>query len=443
MMPDPPRDTATEPGATDLAAPAPPRPARRRRWSSLNVRSMMLLILVVGGGLGWQVRRASLQRRAVAAIRAVEGEVHYLHQTAGGTKLYYPSNDPPPGPALLRRWIGDDYFQEVAMVELPDEHPLTAADLAVLADCPGLRRLEVGCVRNVGDGFRHLAGLRSIREVQVNGPGLDDAMLAAIGELPTLEKLAIRDGTELTDAGLRALRPLTRLVHLWINEAPKVTGNGLAPLIERNPGLTRVDLEDTGADDRTLAAVGRLPSLEILDLDRTRISDRGLAELARARTLIFLDLNETAIGDAGLAHLAGLREMVGLELAKTRITAAGMRHLARLPLTELRLEGSTVDDAGLRALRPLAGTLSSLYLNDTRVTDAGIAHLAGFEDLSWLELERTRVTDASVPTLVAFPKLRLLELKGTATTAGGHAKVQGAHPEMLLIVEEALDPPGP
>ncbi len=55
--------------------PTATRPRRRRL--RLSLRGLMVLVLVVGGMLGWKARRASIQRRAVTQIKA-----------AGGTLLY-------------------------------------------------------------------------------------------------------------------------------------------------------------------------------------------------------------------------------------------------------------------------------------------------------------------------------------------------------------------
>ena len=53
----------------------------------------------------------------------------------------------------------------------------------------------------------------------------------------------------------------------------------------------------------------------------------------------------------------------------------GLKELAPLKnLTELRLFGTQVTDAGLKELAPLKN-LTGLYLNDTKVTDEGVKEL--------------------------------------------------------------------
>jgi hypothetical protein len=56
-------------------------PLPRRWWKRpllrLSVRMLMVLVLLVGGGLGWVVRRATIQRQAVESIKKAGGRVAY------------------------------------------------------------------------------------------------------------------------------------------------------------------------------------------------------------------------------------------------------------------------------------------------------------------------------------------------------------------------------
>src|SRR5260221_9611934 len=53
-----------------------PRPARRERFG-LSLRMLMLLVLLIGGGMGWYAYKVRIQRLAVAAIEAAGGKVYY------------------------------------------------------------------------------------------------------------------------------------------------------------------------------------------------------------------------------------------------------------------------------------------------------------------------------------------------------------------------------
>ena len=50
---------------------------RRRRRFMISLRTMMILVLVFGGWLGWFVRRVQIQQDAVAAVKNAGGSVFY------------------------------------------------------------------------------------------------------------------------------------------------------------------------------------------------------------------------------------------------------------------------------------------------------------------------------------------------------------------------------
>ena len=68
---------------------------------------------------------------------------------------------------------------------------------------------------------------------------------------------------------------------------------------------------------------------------------------------------------------------------------------------------TAVTDAGLVHLEGLTD-LTFLYLSGTRVTDAGLVHLKGLSKLSGVTLPRLRVTGAGAKDLEqALPKLTI------------------------------------
>lgn len=77
--------------------------------------------------------------------------------------------------------------------------------------------------------------------------------------------------------------------------------------------------------------------------------------------------------DAGLAHLVAHRQLKSLRLVGTKVTNAGMKHVARLRnLEELYLgDGSAVTDAGLPPLATLP-RLKKIYIVNF---DAGTNYL--------------------------------------------------------------------
>jgi hypothetical protein len=62
--------------------PERPSPHAWRRRLRLSVRGLMVVVLVTGGGLGWVIHRAQVQRDAVAAIKHAGGECACRNVTA-------------------------------------------------------------------------------------------------------------------------------------------------------------------------------------------------------------------------------------------------------------------------------------------------------------------------------------------------------------------------
>ena len=110
---------------------------RRRRWLQFSLSSIFLLVTVLGVWLGIVVNQAREQREAVAAIKAAGGVVYYdweeHHDPFGDEDAV------PPGPAWLRRFIGDDFFLKANIVSfryMPDRKTTEILNLV-----PHLRRL--------------------------------------------------------------------------------------------------------------------------------------------------------------------------------------------------------------------------------------------------------------------------------------------------------------
>ncbi|MEP7119741.1 MAG: hypothetical protein ABJE95_02480 [Byssovorax sp.] len=192
-----------------------------------------------------------------------------------------------------------------------------------------------------------------------------DVGLSAVEGLRCVAELQLPNAS-ISDAGLRSLRGLARLRHLNLHGCAHVTGLGLRHV--RGFALLRsVTLAGTALDDEGLTNLDDLPGLEHLDLSRTRVTGAGLSHLAHFRTLRSLDLTGTAIDDRSIRALAGL-PLTEIKLGGTGITDAGLEYLEKLPeLRRIDLATTAVSDAGLESLRRLP-KLSSVELCGTRVT---------------------------------------------------------------------------
>jgi hypothetical protein len=94
----------------------------------------------------------------------------------------------------------------------------------------------------------------------------------------------------------------------------------------------------------------------------------------------------------------------------TRVTDAGLVHLTgQNQLQHLNLRSTRITDAGLARLATLS-SLESLYLDNVPVTDAGLSHLKALKRLKFLFLGKNNfVSNAGVAELQeALPGLKLV-----------------------------------
>ncbi len=246
-------------------------PTRRHWWSyaRFSVRRLIVLVLPIGGALGWIVHQAHVQRDAVVAIRKAAGNVEYD---------FNPNHSP-----WWLKWLADrigvDYFGHVVRVDLvgvgPDG-PATGAELE-----------QVVC-------------LKQIEQLELWESSVSDARLADLKGLTRLRSLGLHK-TKVSDSGLANLKGSSALRSLWLNRSA-VTDEGLAHL-----------------EGRT--------NLEALALRETAITDAGLVHLRGLIGLKRLFLGGTKVTDAGLVHLKGLSRLQLLEVGNTRVTDAAVREL--------------------------------------------------------------------------------------------------------------------
>jgi len=225
----------------------------------------MILVLLLGGGLGWFVHNARVQRAAVAAIEQAGGFVFYdCEFSADRTDMIRR----PRYLEWLPSRVGIDYFSNVVEIGLP------------------------------GD--------------------LSDGELALVGRFPRLEELYYVDShSTVTDAGLAHLDELTQIKELDLS-GTGITDAGLVHL-KRMAGLQKLDLSGTGITDAGLVRLKRMARLQELDLSGTRITHAGLAHLSGLTSLQTLSLRKTEVSEAGVMHLKNLTNLKLLDLSWTKV----------------------------------------------------------------------------------------------------------------------------
>ncbi len=145
-----------------------------------------------------------------------------------------------------------------------------------------------------------------------------------------------------------------------------------------------------------------------------------ILEWPRLQTGQKLDLLATQISDRELESLlTSLHDLRFLSLAETKVGDAGLAHLQSLTsLQELHLDHTGVTDEGLKLLASLP-SLEILDLKGTRITDDGLAEIGRLTRLKGLYLTRTGITDAGLAHLRGLKNLETLILWDTGIGDAG------------------------
>lgn len=103
------------------------------------------------------------------------------------------------------------------------------------------------------------------------------------------------------------------------------------------------------------------------------------------------------------------------------------------PVTKIDLAScKELKDDDLKALQAFP-QLEWLSLNDTPITDAGLAHVRGLNKLKTLGLAGTRITDKGLGCLKGLTNLDGLNLNGTKVTKAGVAKLRQSLPNAIIL----------
>lgn len=112
----------------------------RSRYLTFSLRTLFLALTALAVWLGIVVNRAREQRDAVKAIEALGGTVAYDWQQESTFPFYSPVASHPPGPAWLRRIVGDDFFQNASQVNFGS--PINPIEIELSKAMPCLKQLR-------------------------------------------------------------------------------------------------------------------------------------------------------------------------------------------------------------------------------------------------------------------------------------------------------------
>jgi hypothetical protein len=226
----------------------------KRRWLRFSLRTLLVLVTIVGVWIGSQMSAARRQKQAVEALQSAGAEIYYDYQRKVGPP---PITLPPP--SIPGTKPPSHYFDPRATVAAPEW-------------------LRV----RLGDDY-----FKNVIDVQFNrqNSSFEPSVLRMLSNLPRLRCFWILEGKNVRDADLGAFAHLSDLEVLHISNAP-IKGSFLASL--RNPErVIALGFTDTEFDDNAMSYFAAMPNLEKLFLSNTRITDSGLRHLKVSPTSRF------------------------------------------------------------------------------------------------------------------------------------------------------------
>jgi hypothetical protein len=208
------------------------------RRFKLSLRVSMLLVLVLALWLGRQVHLARQQVLAIRAIQGHGGAIRFDYEVTPDAE--------PPGPALLRRFVGDEYFREIAAVKF-FATPIDPSIWDHLRGQAGLRDLELILAHLGDDDLDQLRGFHRLRSLDISySPRITAAGISKLLDLEGLEELKIMF-TDVSDADLLRLKAHPTLREIWVTTSEgRVTPEGVERLRAEMPRLEWVYCKPSG-----------------------------------------------------------------------------------------------------------------------------------------------------------------------------------------------------
>ena len=186
---------------------------------------------------------------------------------------------------VVTRWLLE-MNRPAVILDGQDERTIrTLADLPggdyhlLDADLPGVRGLD-------SQRIKQLAGLRSLRTLNLSGAELNDQQFELIAKQPQLQSLNL-SGTAIGRSSFKLLGRMPKLRSLSLRYLA-VDDSDLSILADLEQ-LSTLDLTGTGLSDKGLQTLAELPSLKTLSLQHSPVTDKGLRQLKRRRPELSID----------------------------------------------------------------------------------------------------------------------------------------------------------
>ncbi len=225
-----------------------------------------------------------------------------------------------------------------------DDGVLSRDNLAV-----GAIKVPAGCMLSLTLNFNGSQNTKFIRQlpshlirsITCKDLEIDDKSVSDICTMTDMVNLNLQ-GTDLTDEGIKALSPLTKLRRLNICDT-LVTQKGLA-VLKNMPFLDNLNLSRLTLGDGVVEQLKPLSNLQQLDLCGTQLKEKSLLQLPRFDKLLTLNIGRNNVSDKCLVSLLKYKNLHALDVMDTWITGEGLKKLKGLP----KLRIIVIRDASLK-----------------------------------------------------------------------------------------------
>lgn len=345
------------PSSTENAGP-------NRLLSRTGVLICVVVTLALVLAAGWIARRFCIVSREERAIRHLPGVVLFSHERweFGGPEGPVEESTPP-GPAWLRRVLGDRMFY------VPDDlflerYDIKDDDLAVLGDLPSLRKVDLSGTPITDAALAYLDPLEHLEELKLGGTKISSRAIADLDRFADLKALVLPE----FESGVYHVEDLEVLSRLGKLEELVMHFN---PLGEKGlsyvAGLTRLrrlGINGYAGPAGSFRHLAALENLEWLVASTSETSDEDVAHLSRCQNLRVLSLYGGNFTPSGCAAIARLKNLEDVTLFKLHIDERNVESFLKLPKLKT-LYAETISDGGRRRLEAAhPGAYIGAYLEE-------------------------------------------------------------------------------
>lgn len=237
---------------------------------------------------------------------------------------------------------------------------------------------------------------------------------------------------ELSDKAVDYISQMKDLTVLGLNHSA-ITDQQLKRLIHLP--VVELGLSETGITDDAMKDLTRMKNLMMLDLRGSKVTDEGVKNLTPiGHQLKTLSLGGPTITDKSLEHLHDFKSLHGFDISMSNVSPDALTRfvissqIKVLWMSRPHLSKSNLKEIGAK------GSLISICIKDSGLTDDDVTVMAGWPRLKQLELlENPAITDRGARALKRMRTLQVLRIEGCQVSDETLDELQKALPNCKIV----------